>query len=79
MTDEEKKADWKNRELGALWKETSSSGLQYYKGHVKINGEVFKLVAYANSNKKNEKEPDVRVYKESPKKENSGNSGGFDD
>jgi len=77
MTDEEKKADWKNRELGALWRETSSGGLQYYSGHVKVNGEVIKLVAYANSNKKNDKEPDVRVYRESPRNKQE-NNGGFE-
>jgi uncharacterized protein (DUF736 family) len=77
MTDEEKKADWKNRELGALWKKKSSTGLEFYSGVVKINGEEIKLVCYANKDKKSDNQPDVRIYKEAPRN-NQDNNGGFE-
>ena len=76
MTDEEKKADWKNRELGALWKKTSNSGLEYYKGEITVNGEKFELVCYANKDKKSDNQPDVRIYKATAR--NNDNSGGFE-
>lgn len=63
MTDEEKKKDWQDRELGALWKKTSKSGVAYYSGTIKINGESFELVCYGNTNKKADNHPDVRIYK----------------
>ena len=78
MTDEEKKQDWKNRELGALWKRTSGADLSYYSGHVTINGEKFELVCYANKDKKSDNQPDVRIYKATPRNKQQNNRG-FDD
>lgn len=46
-------------EAFVLWKNTSKSGKDYLKGY-DLN--KTKLVAFFNSNKKNPKEPDVRVY-----------------
>ena len=67
MTDEEKKADWKKRELGALWKKTSNSGLAFYSGKIEVNGELIELVCYANKDKKSDNQPDVRIYKATPR------------
>lgn len=77
MTDEEKKADWKDRELGALWKKTSNGGLSFYSGKIKINGEEIELVCYANKDKKSDNQPDVRIYKASHRA-NTQNNGGFE-
>lgn len=76
MADEENKADWKNRELGALWKKRSGSGLEFYSGKIKINGEEIELVCYANKDKKSDNQPDVRIYKATAR--NNDNSGGFE-
>tara|TARA_Y100000593_G_scaffold5482_3_gene10785 strand:- start:2767 stop:3084 length:318 start_codon:yes stop_codon:yes gene_type:complete len=67
----EKRNEWKEREVGALWVQKSAKGQKYMTGHVSIspdNGNT-KVVIFENSNKKdengkikNEKAPDFRVY-----------------
>ena len=34
MSNEEKKNDWQERELGALWAKKSNNGAQYMTGHI---------------------------------------------
>lgn len=63
----EKQKEWSDRELGALWKKTSNSGLAYYSGKIKIDGKEYELVCYANKDKKSDNQPDVRIYKATPK------------
>jgi uncharacterized protein (DUF736 family) len=59
--------EWRNREIGALWKrESKGSGKKYLAGHVKVNElgteTVLKIVVFPNITKKNEKSPDFVVY-----------------
>ena len=42
----------------AMWKNTSKKGTQYFSG----GDGTIKLVGYYNTNKKNPKEPDIRIY-----------------
>ena len=67
----EKRNEWKEREVGALWVQKSAKGQKYMTGHVSINpnSDNTKVVIFENSNKKdengkikNEKAPDFRVY-----------------
>ena len=67
----EKRNEWKEREVGALWVQNSAKGQKYMTGHVSINpnSDNTKVVIFENSNKKdengkikNEKAPDFRVY-----------------
>ena len=56
---EEQKESKKLEEVFALWKKKARSGLDYLTGKTTDNTN---LVAYYNTNKKNPKEPDIRVY-----------------
>ena len=46
------------KEAFALWSRKGQSGLEYYTGKC----DDISLLAFVNTNKKNEKEPDIRVY-----------------
>lgn len=46
--------------VGALWKQTSKSGDFNYMTGVLENGD--RIVAFFNKKKKNQKEPDLRIY-----------------
>jgi len=46
------------KEEFALWENTSSKGTVYFTGYC---GDI-RLIAFENKNKKNEKEPDIRIY-----------------
>ena len=46
------------KEAFALWANVSKAGREYYTGRA----EDMKLIGYINFSKKNEKEPDIRVY-----------------
>ena len=68
---DEKRNEWKEREVGALWVQKSAKGQKYMTGHVSINpsSENTKVVIFENSGKKdengkvkNDKAPDFRVY-----------------
>lgn len=63
--EEQKEFDLK--EAFVLWKNTSKAGKDYLSGFVNAD-ETFRLIAYFNTDKKNPKEPDIRVY-QSIKKE----------
>ena len=56
---EVKKEKFDLQEAFVLWKNTSKSGKEYFKGF-DLNKNV--IVAFKNENKKNEKEADYRVY-----------------
>ena len=53
-------------DFGALWKQTSKGGLTYFKGKA---SDGTKLVAFITKEKRNEKEPDIRIYKSTDKEE----------
>lgn len=61
-----KQSEWKNREIGALWKRKSDSGKTYCSGHFivdELGNEVkVKVVMFSNTEKKNEKSPDFLIY-----------------
>ena len=48
------------KEILALWTKTSKDGLEYLSGS--LSDEKKYLVGYFNTNKKNPKEPDIRIY-----------------
>ncbi len=61
--------DWKEREIGALWKRESSNQ-KYLSGKVKVNGEELGVVIFTNRYKEEgSKQPDFRVYLERKREE----------
>lgn len=56
---EEKKEEFNLEEAFVLWKHTGKSGVEYLSGNTPEN---LRLMGFFNKNKKNPKEPDVRVY-----------------
>lgn len=50
------------KEAFALWRKESQKGTYYLTGYAMVGENKVNLVAYFNTNKKNPKEPDVRVY-----------------
>lgn len=54
----EVKKEFDLKEAFALWQHVSKEGNSYLTGSV----ENMKLIGFYNKNKKNEKEPDIRVY-----------------
>jgi uncharacterized protein (DUF736 family) len=72
MSNEQKKNDWQERELGALWVKKSDKGSQYMTGHIELKGATGKvqLVVFKNKGKRNEdgsytkseKAPDFRLF-----------------
>tara|TARA_R100001082_G_scaffold48047_1_gene25766 strand:+ start:5407 stop:5709 length:303 start_codon:yes stop_codon:yes gene_type:complete len=71
MSNEQKKNDWQERELGALWAKKSNNGSQYMTGHIEVKGASGKvqLVVFKNKSKynedgtvKSENAPDLRIY-----------------
>lgn len=55
-----KKGEFSLKESFVLWKSKSKSGTDYLKGNVLENSA--RLIGYFNTNKKNPKEPDIRIY-----------------
>ena len=61
--------DWKQREIGALWKRESSNQ-KYLSGKVKGGGEELGVVIFTNRYKEEgSKQPDFRVYLERQREE----------
>lgn len=59
----ENKEETKLEEAFVLWKHTSKEGNAYLSGSTpKESGDVISLIGFFNDDKKNPKEPDVRVY-----------------
>jgi len=78
MSNEEKKNDWQEREMGALWAKKSYSGSQYMTGHIELKDQACKvqLVVFKNKSKynedgtvRNENAPDLRIFRSEPKEE----------
>ena len=53
------KKEFKLEQVCALWKRTSKKGLDFFTGKL---GKSVELMAFYNTNKKNPKEPDLRIY-----------------
>jgi uncharacterized protein (DUF736 family) len=58
------------KELGALWERQSKKGMTFFSGIIEINGKKTEIVAFRETNKKNEKQPDWRIYESEPKQMN---------
>ena len=57
-------SDWKEREIGALWRRESSNQ-KYLSGKVKVGDEELGVVIFTNRYKEEgSKQPDFRVYLE---------------
>lgn len=59
----------KQKEYGALWCKKSGKGTDFMSGTLEIDGKKVEVVAFLNSNKKNPKEPDWRIYESKPKEQ----------
>ena len=57
----------KQKELGALWSKTSSKGMNFMSGTIEIDGKKVEVVAFLNTNKKNLREPDWRLFESKPR------------
>lgn len=57
------------KSIGALWKKESKDGKIYFSGNIEIaEGNKIRVVVFANDRKKNEREPDYRIYETEAKK-----------
>ena len=59
------KNDWKEREIGALWKREGKNQ-RFLSGKLTIDGEVVNVVVYVNKFKEKDNQPDFRIYKDRP-------------
>lgn len=50
------------KELAILWHHESENGVSYLSGNLSEELQYKKIIAFFNKTKKNEKEPDIRVY-----------------
>ena len=57
-----KKEEKTMKDLATLWEHLSESSLKYLSGNLSEEYKYSKVIAFYNTKKKNEKEPDVRVY-----------------
>ena len=74
--------DWKDREMGALWKKQGRSQT-YLSGTVKrADGTTQRVIVFENKNKKAENQPDFVIYESKPQEAPAtaaATSGGGDD
>jgi len=79
MSEENKKnSEWKEREVGALWKKEGSNQ-NYYSGRINLkkfsDKDQINIVGFANKNKKDyPNSPDVVLYYSPPMEKQSSNS-----
>ena len=67
-TSEQKKSEWSQRELGALWKRESPNQ-KYLTGKVKVGDEDVNIVVFSNKHKSKDSQPDFRVYRSRDREE----------
>lgn len=63
----DKQSDWKNREVGALWKKAAANGkASYCTGYIvsdELGNKVKqRVIMFSNKTKSNEKSPDFIIY-----------------
>ena len=63
----DKQSEWKNREIGALWKKTASNGKSSYCTGYIVSDELGskvkqRVIMFANKTKNNDKSPDFIIY-----------------
>jgi hypothetical protein len=66
-----KKNEWAEREIGALWKKQSPTQ-KYLSGHFKVDDgmggeETHQVVIFMNKHKQKDNHPDFRIYKSLPR------------
>lgn len=64
---QDKQNDWKNREIGALWKKAGANGKSSYCTGYIVSDELGnkikqRVIMFSNKNKTNEKSPDFVIY-----------------
>tara|TARA_Y100000004_G_scaffold181524_1_gene227292 strand:- start:1315 stop:1614 length:300 start_codon:yes stop_codon:yes gene_type:complete len=63
---ENKQSDWKEREVGALWKQSGNGKTSYCTGYItsdELGNKVRqRVIMFANKNKSNDKSPDFIIY-----------------
>tara|TARA_B110001454_G_C12683721_1_gene419259 strand:- start:771 stop:1049 length:279 start_codon:yes stop_codon:yes gene_type:complete len=61
--------DWKDREMGALWKKQGRNQT-YLSGTVKAeDGSTRRVIVFENKNKKAENQPDFVIYESKPQEQ----------
>ncbi len=63
----DKQSDWKNREVGALWKKAAANGKSSYCTGYIVSDELGnkvkqRVIMFSNKSKNNEKSPDFIIY-----------------
>lgn len=63
----DKQSEWKNREVGALWKKAASNGKSSYCTGYIVSDELGakvkqRVIMFSNKTKNNEKSPDFIIY-----------------
>ena len=62
MTNQTYGAGAPQKSIGAFWLKTSKKGEKYMSGVVEINGAKVDLIVFKNKQKKEEKQPDYRIF-----------------
>jgi hypothetical protein len=76
MSEDNKNNDWKNREMGALWRREGKQQ-NFLSGMIRLEDEFgmqkeTKVVVFTNKGKaKNEKAPDFIIYEDKPRETNT--------
>lgn len=73
-----KKNEWAEREVGALWKKQSSTQ-RYLSGHIRMDDgmggeETLQVVIFNNKHKNKDNHPDFRIYKSLPQTQSTTSS-----
>jgi len=55
------------KDIGALWLRMAKSGSEYMSGAIEIEGKKYQIVAFKNTYKKTEKQPDYRIFPSVPR------------
>ena len=71
MSEQNKKNEWAEREVGALWKKQSATQ-KFLSGHIKVDDgmggeEQLQVVIFNNKHKNKDTHPDFRIYKSLPR------------
>ena len=55
-----------NEKVGSLWKKVSKKGKKFLAGVITVDGKDVRVVGFVNTDKKNDKAPDIQLYKSKP-------------
>lgn len=51
-----------NNSIGALWRNESKKGTEYFSGNIEIDGQKHKIVVFWNDYKEGDRQPDLKIY-----------------